>query len=70
MAEPLDELTDAAGYSKLVDKMVKTAVVAARAKGATWQQVGAALGVSHQAARKRFKPICEQAKALANGNHP
>ncbi|OLR90531.1 hypothetical protein [Actinokineospora bangkokensis] len=37
--------------------MTEAAVAAARARGATWSEVGAALGVSRQAAHERFRSI-------------
>jgi predicted ArsR family transcriptional regulator len=55
----LSELADAAGYRDLAERMIEAAVFAARAEGATWAQIADALGVSHQAARKRFRALCE-----------
>jgi predicted ArsR family transcriptional regulator len=55
----LSELRDAAGYRDLVERMINSAVFAARQEGATWAQIADALGVSHQAARKRFRALCE-----------
>lgn len=40
----------------LVDDLTKSAVAEARCQGATWEEVGAALGMSRQAAWERFAP--------------
>lgn len=58
----LDALTQARSYVALADKLLKREVVAARQAGASWQSIATALGVTHQAARKRFGPVL---KALA-----
>lgn len=41
----------------------RTAVIEARAKGMTWVEIGIALGITHQAARQRYKPIVDEALA-------
>ena len=39
------------------DQVVLAAVRDARAHGITWVEIASALGVSHQAAMKRYKPL-------------
>lgn len=47
--------------ASLVDDVERATVAAARAHGASWSEVGAALGISKQAAWLRFgKPTGEQ----------
>ena len=52
---PLRALHWAAQFREYVDQQLIDVVAEARASGATWSQIGDALGVSHQAAMKRFK---------------
>jgi DNA-directed RNA polymerase specialized sigma24 family protein len=40
---------------RLTDRLERTHVLAARAKGWTWQQIGDALGVSRQAVHKKYR---------------
>jgi predicted transcriptional regulator len=58
----LHEVSEVVNYRKLVDKMLVKRVVSARKAGATWQELGDALGVTHQAARKRFKALSENGR--------
>lgn len=44
-----------------VDSLETKAVAMARASGRSWGEIGAALGVSRQAARERFGPVVESA---------
>jgi transcriptional regulator len=39
---------------RLTDRLEETHVLAARAHGWTWQQIGDALGVSRQAVHKKY----------------
>lgn len=39
------------------EQAVTAAVLDARARGITWIEIASALGVSHQAAMKRYKPL-------------
>ncbi|HXA33385.1 MAG TPA: hypothetical protein VNV87_14095 [Acidimicrobiales bacterium] len=64
----LDALTQARSYVVLADKMLKREVVAARRAGASWQHIATALGVTHQAARKRFGNLCLKALAVPAQN--
>jgi len=57
---PLDRVSDAvsvsAGLSEESDALLGHFVDQARRSGATWNQIGAAMGVTKQAAQKRFVP--------------
>jgi hypothetical protein len=48
------EIEAAAVARREVEERVTSAVQAARGAGVTWTEIGAALGVSHQAAIKRY----------------
>jgi hypothetical protein len=58
--EPLDRVTDAFAVSARLDEqsdaLIGYFVDQARRSGASWSQIGAAMGVSKQAAQKRFVP--------------
>jgi hypothetical protein len=58
--EPLDQLTDAVIASDhlgdLADHLVGHFVDQARRSGASWTEIGASMGVTKQAAQKRFVP--------------
>lgn len=60
----LGELRDAVRYGELVDSMKLVAVKGARDQGATWEQLGEVLGISHQGARstwqKRLKALPQE----------
>ncbi len=49
------EIEQAAHLRREVEELVDGAVQRARENGVTWTEIGAALGVSHQAAMKRYK---------------
>lgn len=53
--DPLRALHWAAQFREYIDQELSDVVAEARESGATWTQIGEALGVSHQAAMKRFK---------------
>jgi hypothetical protein len=53
--DPLRALHWAAQFREYIDQQVSEVVQEARDSGATWTQIGQALGVSHQAAMKRYK---------------
>src|SRR5271155_1180667 len=57
---PLDRVSDAAsvsaGLSEESDALLGHFVDQARRSGATWNEIGAAMGVTKQAAQKRFVP--------------
>jgi hypothetical protein len=50
----LEDLRASVRYGELVAKMQLAAVAGAREIGGTWEQIGNALGVTHQAARQRW----------------
>jgi hypothetical protein len=52
---PLRALHWAAQFRTYIDEQLVDVVNEAREAGATWAQIGKALGVSHQAAMKRYK---------------
>src|SRR3712207_9520368 len=58
--EPLDQLADAVlaadHLGELADHLVGHFVDQARRSGASWTDIGRAMGVTKQAARKRFVP--------------
>jgi hypothetical protein len=58
--QPLDHLADAASVSAQLDEQADALlghfVDQARRSGASWTQIGGSLGVTKQAARKRFVP--------------
>ena len=66
---PLDNLTDAFTVSARLDEqsdaLIGYFVDQARKSGASWSQIGAAMGVSKQAAQKRF--VSSRASDLAAG---
>ena len=57
---PLDNVADAFAVSARLDEqsdaLIGYFVDQARKSGASWSQIGAAMGVSKQAAQKRFVP--------------
>ena len=59
-ADPLDQLTDAmlaaAHLGDLADHLIGHFVDQARRSGASWTDIGRSMGVTKQAARKRFVP--------------
>lgn len=50
----LEDIRETVRYKDLLGKMEFAAVKGARESGATWEQLGEALGVTHQAARQRW----------------
>ena len=57
---PLRALHWATQFREHIDQQLTDVVHEARESGATWTQIGDALGVSHQAAMKRFKGKTQQ----------
>lgn len=56
------EVQEARRYVELANKLLVAAVVNARnEQGATWQQLGDILGVTHQGARSRWAKVCKEA---------
>ena len=64
VASDREKLRDAVRYGELVDSMKLVAVKGARDQGATWEQLGEVLGISHQGARstwqKRLKALPQE----------
>src|SRR3982074_1112497 len=59
-AEPLEQLTDAVlaaeSLGEIADHLIGHFVDQARRSGASWTDIGKSMGVSKQAAQKRFVP--------------
>ncbi len=53
--DPLRALHWARQFRDDLDRQLVEVVAEARDSGATWNEIGIALGVSHQAAMKRYK---------------
>lgn len=53
--DPLRALYWASQFRAYIEEELSEVVAEARESGATWTQIGDALGVSHQAAMKRYK---------------
>lgn len=69
--DPLDQLTDAVlaaeALSEIADHLIGHFVDQARRSGASWTEIGRCMGVTKQAAQKRFVP---KAPALADALDP
>src|SRR5579872_2425441 len=72
-ADPLGHLSDAVvtaqDLSDQADALIGHFVDQARGSGASWSQIGAAMGVTKQAAQKRFaageEPLLPEGKAFS-----
>ena len=53
-ADPLDALHELARGEIELERLCRDRIASARAAGATWEQIGAALGTTKQAAREFF----------------
>ena len=53
-AGPAEGLQAVAVLRRIADRLEASHVMAARAEGWTWQEIGDALGVSRQAVHKRY----------------
>lgn len=53
-AAPLDALRELARGEAEIERLCRDRIASARAAGATWEQIGAALGMTRQAAREFF----------------
>lgn len=62
---PLDVLRVVGTYQRYLDALEKHAVKAARATGATWEDIGQASGVTRQSAWQRFRHVEEAATSIA-----
>ena len=54
-ADPAQGLQAVVVLRRTADRLEQTHVMAARAQGWTWQQIGDALGVSKQAVHKKYR---------------
>src|SRR6202162_6370997 len=68
--EPLDQLTDAVlaaeSLGEVADHLIGHFVDQARKSGASWTDIGKSMGVTTQAAQKRFVPRPEATTLDAN----
>lgn len=70
--QPLDALAAARGMEDGLLSLYDALVLEAREAGATWKEIGAAMGVSMQAAAQRFKDYvaAEQSSTYQPGPKP
>ena len=61
-------VTSAAAVRAEADNLLRTAVVSAREAGATWQIIGSTLGMTKQAAQKRFAPPANSPQVERDAN--
>jgi ATP-dependent Clp protease ATP-binding subunit ClpA len=70
-ANPLDALTEAVTVAERLDEqsdaLIGHFVDQARRSGASWSQIGASMGVSKQAAQKRFVPRWDGSDPIPEG---
>ena len=70
-ADPLDALHELARREIELEHLCRDRISSARAAGATWEQIGAALGTTRQAAREFFTRDARTAIAVnADGDEP
>src|ERR1044072_2456324 len=66
--EPLEQLTDAVlaaeSLGEIADHLIGHFVDQARRSGASWTEIGKCMGVTKQAAQKRFVPKAPSAHVL------
>ncbi len=68
-ADPIEALRELASSELELERLRRDRVLAARAAGSTWEQVGKALGMSRQSAWEYFTArIREQLEDNANAN--
>ncbi len=65
---PLDVLRVVGTYRRYLDAIEEQGVLAARRMGATWEDIGAALGVTRQAAWQRLRQVEEAVRAAADAD--
>ena len=53
-ADPLDDITKCARGRSVYDNLLVETIQKARDLGVSWEAIGAAMGVTHQAARQRY----------------
>ena len=53
--EPIEVVRVAAHYQRYFEEVQRQATAVARAEGRSWQEIGAAIGISRQAAWQRFR---------------
>ena len=60
---PLDVLRTSAQYQRFFAVVEREAIGAAKAEGATWEQIGEALGITRQAVWQRYREVIRSARA-------
>lgn len=60
--QPLDVLRASAQYQRFFAAVEREATKAAKAKGATWEQIGDALGITRQAVWQRYREAASSAR--------
>ena len=68
-AAPLDALRELARGEVELERLCRERIASARAAGATWEQIGAALGMTRQAARELFTRDARTAIADNDDTH-
>ena len=63
---PLEVLRTSAQYQRFFAAVESEAIKAAKAEGATWEQIGEALGISRQAVWQRYRDVTHSARADPN----
>ncbi len=53
-ADPLEDITKCARGRSMYDNLLIKTIQKARDLGVSWEAIGAAMGVTHQAARQRY----------------
>ena len=61
-AQPLDVLRATAQYQRFFVAAEREAIKAAKANGATWEQIGEALGITRQAVWQRYREVARSAR--------
>ncbi len=62
----LEVLTDIAGLRAYLNDREDHAALSARQRGATWEQIGTALGITRQAAQQRWGHITDPIDLIAD----
>jgi hypothetical protein len=65
-ARPLEVLRTSAQYQGFFAAVEREAIKAAKAEGATWEQIGEALGITRQAVWQRYRDVIHSAKVDPN----
>jgi hypothetical protein len=66
---PLDVLRTSAQYQRFFAAVEREAIKAAKTEGATWEQIGEALGITRQAVWQRYREVIRSARADPKNFH-